>query len=128
LVKLNEEEIGYIEAIIDHDYTLTLDQIRVKLRDELEVQVSHSTIANMISKFKNSFKRLTTIAIAAETPERQVERREYSQWLLQKKNNNNPLIFIDEVGFIVTSRVGYGRARIGNRPRIIVLFEQEISQ
>ena len=117
---LTEAHCAYLRDLMAEDATISL----ARMRDQLEivdgVQVSLTTIHNAIKGFAYSFKVLKKQAQAAVTPALMAERRVYSQWLMDSVIEHRNIVYLDEVGFTVTSRVNCGRALKNQPARLVV--------
>ena len=112
---LTQDHLEFIQEIIDGDATITLLAIQEQLHAVTGLIVGITTIHNAIAGFNYSFKRLTRRASASLTAERIEERRNYSQWHVRQIINHRNMVYVDEVGFQVSSRVSSGRSKAGTR-------------
>jgi len=101
--------------MINENCSLTLRELKFKINEEYQINVSQTTISKYIKGFHFSVKRLHLIAQASTKPALEISRREYSSWFLQRHNDRRNLIFIDETGFQVVMRRFYGRSLKGTR-------------
>ena len=118
--KLTEEHCEYLRGLMDEDATISLRFMQDKLELEYALGVSLTTIHNAIVGFQYSFKVLKKQAEAAVTPELLAERWLYSRWLVDSVISNKNILYIDEVGFTVSSRVNRGRSPKNQPARLIV--------
>jgi transposase len=118
--KLCEEEVQSIREWLDEDCTLTLAELQVKLRTARRISISLTTIRTYILEFNYTLKRVQTIAAASANPERDAERRVYSEWFLRMTNSGRIIVYFDETGFQVSMRRYYGRAPAGQRALRVV--------
>jgi hypothetical protein len=117
--RLNEEGMRALQSFVDEDCSRSLQELQLLMMDNFGIHLSTPTIHRYIAGFRYSLKRLTIRAAAAVTPQTNEVRREYSLWLLAAVNSNRTLIFLDEVGFSLSMRVGYGRSLVGNRATMV---------
>lgn len=117
--KLNENHKNEIKRWIDEDCTLSLRLIRNKMKDNFNISVSIPTIFRYIDAFHYSLKRISLIPTRRNCRETILARRAYAMRYigLPVAFSQSEIIFIDEVGFKVSTRVSQGRAKIG-RPAI----------
>jgi hypothetical protein len=119
---LNEEHKEYIRELLHENSRMTLYDIQSHLSVIALTDVSITAIHNAIIGFHYSLKVMTVQVVAANTPELQLARREYSlQYTAQVMAERN-LVFVDEIGFTLSQRVNYGRSLIGTPARITVPF------
>lgn len=117
---LTPENRAIIQGWLDEDCQLRLKDLKRKLQDDLEVDVSTETIRRAIRDFNYSIKLVRTIAAAADTEEIWQERLVYSQWFLTSPWNQERVIFLDEAGFKLTMKRSRGWAARGDTPRVVV--------
>lgn len=78
-----------------------------------------TTIAKNICEFNYSLKRVTTRPLPAYEPHHIEDRREFSQWMIHDAMiNGTSLIFVDEVGFKLSTRRCRGRSEVG-KPAVV---------
>ena len=77
-----------------------------------------STIHYRIIGFHYSFKIVKKQCMAAITDAVKENRRAYSRWLINAVVEGRNLIYLDEVGSQVSSRVNRGRAEKGESARL----------
>ena len=112
--------LDFIQAKIDDNCTLTLENLQAQVRDQFGLLVSPSTIDRGIDSFRYSVKRIQKIAIAADTPENEAKRIEVALWFIQKTLEHRELIKVDETGFNLSMREAEGRSKIGERAQLRV--------
>ena len=117
--KVSEEAQEFIKRWLDEDCCLSLKDIKIKLYNECNLLVSTATIQRSIKGFNFSFKRTSRIPerrnCSSTISIRKTYALEYMAHLAAMPEAN--IIFIDEVGFSVSMRSGYGRALVG-RPAV----------
>ncbi len=117
--RLCDDSMRALQAYVDEDCTRSLHELQRLMRDNFGINLSVGTIHRYIAGFRYSLKRLSIRAAAAVTPQTNEARREYSLWYLASVNSNRSLIFLDEVGFCLSMRVGYGRSLVGNKATMV---------
>jgi hypothetical protein len=86
--------------MIDENCFITLSQIQKVLAAEpYNLRVALSTIHNCIHSFSYSFKRVSTVAVAANTPALELERLQFSNWAVEMALDQRVILYIDESGF-----------------------------
>jgi transposase len=116
---LNQDMIDFVQGLIDDRCEITLLEIQEQLEAVCLVFISTSCINVYIADFNYSFKRTVTRVIAADTPVNLAARLEFCHWLQPLALMNRNIIFIDETGFQVSTRVKQGRAKKGVAPVIV---------
>jgi hypothetical protein len=119
---LTEEHKEFIRELLDENSRMTLSDIQSHLSAIALINVSIATIHNAIVGFHYSLKVMTVQVVAANTPELQLARRDYSVQYTAKVMAERNLVFVDEIGFTLSQRVHYGRSLVGTPARIIVPF------
>lgn len=101
---------------VDEECTLTLPNLKSWLAKEHNVDVSTSTIGRTLKQFHYTLKRVTHVPERRYCPEAVETRKAYACEFgnLEVNNNDKNLIFIDEVGFSVSTRPKRGRSRRGH--------------
>jgi hypothetical protein len=112
---LTQEHLEFIQEIIDDDSAITPSAIQEQLHAVTGLNVGITTIHDAIAGFNYTFKRLTIRASVSLTAERIEERRNYSQWHCRQIIAHRNMVYVDEVGFQVSSRVSSGRSKAGTR-------------
>lgn len=98
--------------------SLVQKEIQLKLHDQLNVDVSQSTISRKIKRIGMSRKRLTLIPNERNTSERLDERSIYAAEIALFSFDN--LIFLDETGFNQHSRRRYGYSNVNQKAYMTV--------
>jgi len=96
-----------------------LEQIQEVLEIGTGKRLSIATIAKYIGRFNYSFKRLNVIAAAANTEALWQERNQFAVWFLTQRGNQRNIVFVDEVGFKMTTRVSRGRSKKGEKAQYV---------
>jgi transposase len=107
---------------IDEDCSITLNQIKIRCQEKMNVVISTSTLSRYMKSFSYTFKRIHNI------PERRNDvttldlREIYANIFMGIVSNidDSNIIFIDEVGFNVSMRSKFGRSLVGTRPIQVV--------
>ena len=81
--------------------------------------LTNQTVANYISRFNYSFKRVSFIALAAIQENLLNQRIEFANWILEQHGNRRVIIFVDEVGFQYCARVSCGRSEKGSKEVVV---------
>ncbi len=120
--KLSNDQKRTVLNWIDNDSTLTLKQFVAKVNQEMGISVSASTIDRCIDTFHYSVKD-TTIVPERRNRESTIEARfdyatKFSGLLLNR--NDNQFVFLDEVGFSVSTRPKRGRSLRGTSAYVTV--------
>lgn len=113
--KLSADMILFLKSLLVEDCTLTLKTLKERLFLEFSISVCATTISNYIESFNFSIKRLSKVSISAVTEKLIKERKDYSSWFLEAKNEGMNFIFFDETGFQVTMRKSHGRSEKGKK-------------
>ena len=113
--KLDDDKKLLIRSWVDEDATITLKTLRLKLLDECGISVSVSTINRCLKEFHYSLKILTIVPERRNSDntieQRFIYAQEFNSKLLEAEGDN--FVFIDEVGFNVSSRTRQGRSLAG---------------
>lgn len=118
--KLSEEQKNVVREIVDNDPTITLKSIVEKLRTENNICVDDNTVDRCLKQFHYTLKNLVVIPERRNSDLTIQKRFEYAQSFNQLciTVEDKNLVFVDEVGFCVTSRTKKGRSLIGTFPVI----------
>lgn len=113
--KLNTDQINDIQDWIDAECTLSLKQLNSRLFEKYSIKIHNSTINNYINSFNYSLKRISIVPERRNSLDVIELRKKYAEQFLNLNffYNKDQIIFIDEVGFKVSSRPSRGRAPIG---------------
>ena len=107
---------------MEEDCTVTLEFMQGQLEAVDGLRVGLTTIHNRIVGFHFSFKVVKKQCIAAVTEAMKEQRREYTRWLMNAAMEGRNLVYIDEVGFMVSSRVNRGRAEEGESAHLETIY------
>ena len=113
---ITEEHCVFLRELMAEDCTVTLEFMQEQLEAVDGLRVSLTTIHNRIVGFHYSFKAVKKQCFAAITDAIKEQRREYSRWLINAVMEGRNLVYLDEVGFQVSSRVNRGRAEKRESP------------
>jgi transposase len=117
--KLSEEQRETLRDWVDEDCKVTLKEMKEKVKMEMNVKISTSTIDNYLRDFHYTLKRTSLIPIKRNDPETIEKRFAYAQEFMQmygdEKMEQKQFVFIDESGFNISMRSKYGRAKKGCR-------------
>lgn len=110
----------HIENICDWlqiDCTLTLKQLQTKILTNFPeiTKISLTTIDRALKEFHFSFKRITFVPEARNTPETIQKRFDYAIQYNKMMINKDRMFFIDETGIQIFSRATYGRSMVGTK-------------
>ena len=103
---------------MEEDCTVALEFMQEQLEAVDGLRVGLTTIHNRIVGFHYSFKVVKKQCFAAVTKAVKEQRRKYSRWLMNAVMEGRNLVYLDEVGFMVSSRVDRGRAEKGESARL----------
>lgn len=119
---LNNEQILYIQEILDENCTVSLKIIQQKIFTRFSLLPSISTISRYISSFYYTLKRLQVVSDRRNDEQSIQARFDYARQFIDMEANNDlsRIIFVDEVGFCVSMRPSRGRAMVGATPTLIV--------
>lgn len=119
--KVDDDMKDMLQAILDDNPLMTLDQINTELRRRLpnKPNISRTTLARALDGM------LITIKLAEDVPQARnadrvlQERVNYAQWFLREGVVGH-CIYIDECGYNIWTRRSYGRAPRGQAVRRVV--------
>ena len=117
---ITEEHCVFLRELMEEDCTVTLEYMQEQFEVVDGLRVGLTTIHNRIIGFHFSFKVIKKQCMAAVTEAVKEQRRQYSQWLMNAVMEGRNLVYLDEVGFTVSSRVNRGRAEVGESARLEV--------
>ena len=125
-LKLSETQKNVITQWVDDACLLTLNQLRAKVADVYNIQVSNSCIDGVLRNFHYAIKKVDTIPDARNRSSTIKQRFEYSIRFrdLEQEIPVENFIFVDEVGFSVSTRPKRGRAVAGQRANTPVPFSR----
>ena len=115
---ITEEHCAFLRELMEEDCTITLEYMQEQLEAVDDLRVGLTTIHNRIVGFHYSFKVVKKHCFAAITDAMKEQRRVYSRWLINAVMEGRNLVFLDEVGFTVSSRVNRGRAEKGESAHV----------
>jgi len=118
LIKVTEEIKNFLWRTVDDKCDITLKSLAQLVKDQFQVCLSQTTVANVLQALHFTFKRIKVIAersISDDNKEKRITFASDLQDLLTQKDEKN-IIFIDEVGFNISMRSKYGRAVAGQTP------------
>lgn len=121
--KLSTEHKEFLNSTIDNDPTMTLKCLVQKLQDEFQLTVGKSTVHRCIEAFHYTLKNVVPVPEVRNCQTTITKRLDYStnfnKKVLEVEDKN--LIFVDEVGFCVSSRTKRGRSIVGTSPYVPVI-------
>jgi len=94
---------------------MTLEALQTLVWAVTGIRISLQTVRNYIGIFRYTFKRAHVMAGAANNEALWAQRNIFSLWMLQMRNDERTLIYVDEVGFNVTTRVTRAWSESGDR-------------
>ena len=120
--KLSGRDKEAIISWVDEDPLLTLGQLKEKINEELGRVVSISTVDRCLKNFHYTLKSLVPCPVRRNCDNTIEQRYQYAlQYrLLESEIGDRNIIFIDEVGFSVSTRPKRGRSVRGTSPFVIV--------
>lgn len=113
--KINDEIIVLIKGLIHEDCSITLKKIQMKLIEIKNLSVSLATIDRVISGFQYTFKKVSLIPGLRNTIQNIQKRFEYANFYILQ--NEEKIVFVDEMGVNCSMRLTHGRSLIGTSPR-----------
>ena len=124
--KLSETQKSVITQWVDDDCLLTLNQLSAKVADVYNIQVSNSCIDRVLRNFHYTIKKVDTIPDARNRSSTIEQRFEYAICFrdLKQEIPIENFIFVNEVGFSVSTRPKRGRAVAGQRATTPVPFSR----
>ena len=125
-LKLSETQKSVITQWVDDDCLLTLNQLRAKVADMYNIQVSNSCIDRVLRNFHYTIKKVDTIPNARNRSSKIEQRFKYSICFrdFEQEIPIENFIFVDEVGFSVSTRPKRGRAVARQRATTPVPFSR----
>ncbi|MEN2497738.1 MAG: hypothetical protein MHMPM18_005194 [Marteilia pararefringens] len=113
--KLTNSQKNSVLSWIDCDAALTLKQLVARVATEFGVTVGTSTIERCINEFHYSLKLTTIVPERRNTPKTIDQRHTYASRFndLLLNGDDTRFVFLDEVGFAVSTRPRRGRSPIG---------------
>lgn len=120
--KLNSLIKNSIMTWVDEDCSLTLKKLKIRVFEEFSKTVSLKTIDRVLIEFSYSFKNITLIPARRNDEEVILARQIYSAFFMDlvSREDEENIIFVDEVGFSVSMRCRKGRSK-KNMPANMVL-------
>lgn len=115
--KLSQEQKMAIRCWVDENCLITLNEMRLRVIETFNLTVSCSTIDRCLKEFHYTVKQVVTIPKQRNSENTIQKRYEYSQKFrnLEVSRPTEEFIFVDEVGFTVSSRPKRGRSLIGTK-------------
>ncbi len=119
---LSEDKKENIRVWVDKDVTLTLDQLVTKVREDISIEVSKSTIDRCLKNFHHTLKTGIVVPGKRNFEETIQKRYNYASSFNEQllTFDDSRFIFIDKVGFSISLRTCRGRALVGNSAYIPV--------
>ena len=104
--KLSPTHKEIICSWVDKNCILTLNQIKQRISETFEMDISISTIDRCLKNFHFTLKRLTLLPVARNCEKTIQIRKEYAEKfsILENEISPNNLVFLDEVGFSISSK------------------------
>ena len=112
---LNEEQIDRIIKWLEDDSGLTLVQIKEKVRQVMNENISLSTVGNYLEGRLFTVKQVHYEPVTMNSVENKRKRAEYVQELNRMIELGKQIVYIDETNFNLFCRRTQGRAKAGNR-------------
>jgi len=121
-VSLGKSKKTKIKEWISEDCGLTLNAIKQKFLNQLNIDVSKSSIDRAICSFNYTMKRVHLIPERRNCPEIILKRLNYANTFVEilASTDDSKIFFIDEVGFNISMRARRGRSQVGTRAVQIV--------
>lgn len=114
-MKLTIEQLGVLEQLVQEKNDLTLDELRLQLKERTGVLIGRATVDRMLAKLDLTLKKKTLYASEKESERVQKKRVEF--WEMIQGFLAKDLIFIDEAGVNLALLRLMGRAPKGKRAR-----------
>jgi transposase len=113
--KLDNVKKNQIRKWVDKNCLLTLREISQKIFDSYGLDVSQSTVDRCLRSFHYTLKAISLVPAPRNTESTILKRLEYAQKFrnYEVSHNSERLVFLDEVGFAVSSRPKKGRSLQG---------------
>lgn len=120
--KVTAEVEEFIKNAVNEDATKSLKKISQELNTSLGINLSKSTIDNVLDRFNFTLKRVSFVPERRVIPAAIVQQREYSRNFLAllARMDDSKIFFADECGFNVSMRTKRGRAVRGSTPMVTV--------
>lgn len=109
--KVTHEIKESVSAMVDKNCTITLQQIKGRIREDYGVNISNTTVAEILKGQLYSTKNVEVIAEARNSAENKAKRRDFAEWFLNVSHED--FVFIDESGFDLWQSRTRGRAKVG---------------
>ncbi|KAF7684878.1 hypothetical protein CDIK_4373 [Cucumispora dikerogammari] len=119
---LNTEHKKALKNYMNIDCSISLREMKSKLKAQFDIDVSIKTIDRTILDFNWSYKSVSLIP-ARRNDEDVIQRRlSYANEVfpMLTEDNGKNIYFLDEVGFNVVMRTKKGRSRVGTRATHVV--------
>ena len=109
---ITEEHYSFLRELLEEDCFITLEHMQEQLEVVDGLRVGLSTICNRMAGFYFSFKVVDLPPqVIEDTDMMKIQRKEYSHWLAKMNMMGRNLVYLDEIGFMVNSRVIRGREK-----------------
>lgn len=113
--KITAEASTLIDSLINSDVSITLKELKVRIRERLQINVSESLLCRKLKTMNYSLKRVSFVPESRNSEEtinlREVYCNNFSIM------DDNKIIFVDEFGISCSSRTCYGRSMVGSPAR-----------
>jgi len=119
--KLSPDQIMFLKSILVEDCTLILKVLKEKIFSNFSMCICEATISKYIESFNYTIKRMSKVSRSALTESLLNERKHYSSWFLEVKNEGKNLLYFDETGFQITMRKSYGLSEKGKKAITLTL-------
>ncbi|OWZ05982.1 Transposase [Phytophthora megakarya] len=123
-VKMTVKVLGKLEEYLDEDCRHTCEQMRDRLRSDLSVSVSTSSVHRALQGMIYSLKHLCTEKITMNKTENKNKRKEFVEELEKHASRGDMIVFQDETNFNMYLSRNEGYSRVGERATIALTSSQ----
>jgi transposase len=120
-LKITQQALDLLSEWTDQRPDSTLNQLKTRLGNELNILVTEKTISRALTKIGFTMKILRTIPVSRNCPETVLARTVYAQRFLEEAPaDHKHIVWVDECGFNLHLRRKFGRARKGELATVTV--------
>ncbi|KAE9184745.1 hypothetical protein PF005_g21556 [Phytophthora fragariae] len=114
-VKCTDAMVEALETYLDEECTLTLVQLRDKLMEDFEVDVSTSTISAKLATKLITLKQIRKEPSTCNNDVNKAKRYTFAAKIIRHQVNGDYIVYYDESNFNLFCMRTQGRARVGQR-------------
>ncbi|KAF7689947.1 hypothetical protein CDIK_2728 [Cucumispora dikerogammari] len=109
---LTVDQKAQVKAWVNKNCLITLSQLVAKVRESFNINVSKSTIDKILAVFNYTVKTIVLVPSARNSETTIATRKIYAATFqsLESETENRNIVFLDEVGFSVSTRLKRGRS------------------